>query len=199
MIYQNFKSNSETQTIVQSTNFTSVNLMDKGRYVKAFGVQIAATLATPIAKVFTADNATEIFTATAHGFSLGLKIQVATTGVLPVGLSAVTDYFVIPIDANTFKLATSLVNANAGTNLSITTDGTGTQTATPVALAGATYKIQGSLDGTNWADLNSPVSITGTSVFLFQAVDPIYLYARAVYAITAGSLTIDQITSVVGE
>ncbi len=47
---------------------------------------------------------------------------------MPVGLVAVTDYWIIRIDADTFYLATSLALANAGTHLAITGDGTGVQT-----------------------------------------------------------------------
>jgi Protein of unknown function (DUF3383) len=79
---------------------------------------------------FTAANATEIFTRVAHGLLTGDgPVQVSNSGgALPAGLSAVTDYYVIKIDADTFYLATSLANALAGTHLSISTDGTGTQT-----------------------------------------------------------------------
>lgn len=80
--------------------------------------------------VFTAANATEIFTAASHGLQTGDgPIQVSNAGGgLPAGLVAATDYWIIRIDANTFYLATSFANALAGTHLSITTDGTGTQT-----------------------------------------------------------------------
>ena len=85
--------------------------------------------------VFTAANATEIFTAVAHGFVTGDgPVQVSNAGgALPAGLTAATDYWIIVIDANTFKLATSLANALAGTNLLITTDGTGVQTLADTA------------------------------------------------------------------
>ena len=84
---------------------------------------------------FTAANATEIFTATAHGLLTGDgPIQVSNSGGgLPTGLSAATDYWVIKINANTFYLATSFANAIVGTNLSITGDGTGTQTLSDTA------------------------------------------------------------------
>ncbi len=81
-------------------------------------------------KVFTAANGTEIFTASTHGLLTGDgPLQVSNGGGgLPTGLSAATDYWVIKIDANTFYLATSRANAIAGTHLSISGDGTGTQT-----------------------------------------------------------------------
>lgn len=80
--------------------------------------------------VFTAANATEIFTSAAHGLQTGDgPFQVSNAGgALPAGLAAATDYWVIRIDANTFYLATSRALALAGTHLLITSDGTGVQT-----------------------------------------------------------------------
>lgn len=75
----------------------------------------------------------------------GDRIQVSSTGSLPTGLSAATDYYYIskkPIVSNTqgetagriqqhvFQLATSLVNARAGTAIDITSTGSGTMTIT---------------------------------------------------------------------
>lgn len=70
-----------------------------------------------------------VVSAEQHGFATGDKIILTTTGALPTGLSADTYYFVITgsysdgsIDPDTFKLATSLANAEAGT--AIDTSGT---------------------------------------------------------------------------
>ncbi len=49
----------------------------------------------------------------------GQKVQVTTTGVLPTGISAATDYFVIRVSATLISLATSQANANAGTVMAI--------------------------------------------------------------------------------
>ena len=85
--------------------------------------------------VFTAEADTEIFTAAAHGLLTGDgPFQVSNGGgALPTGLAALTDYWIIRIDANNFYLATSLANALAGTHLSISDDGTGTQTIADTA------------------------------------------------------------------
>jgi hypothetical protein len=116
-----------------------------GRSVGAFDVEVFAaaavelTVATLYAAVvetgviadddFTADNATETFTAVAHGLLTGDgPIRLTSSGTLPAGLATATDYYVIRTGANTFKLATSFANALAGTNLAITDDGTGTHT-----------------------------------------------------------------------
>lgn len=187
----NRTSASVSQTIVQTTNGTAIDLLDKDMYVKGFSLAIVASVVSPAAGTFTA-AVTDIITQTAHGYALGLKVQMTTSATLPAGLSLATDYFVIPLTANTYKLASSLVLANAGTAVDITDTGTGVHTATPVALAGGSYKVQASLDSTNWVDLDAAVNITTDAVFLVQKVDPMYRYIRPVYAITAGSLTLAQ-------
>ena len=71
------------------------------------------------------------FTETAHGFCTGVRGQFTTTCTdLPSGLSVNTDYFIIKVDANTFKVATSRTNALAGTAVAIADAGTGTHTYT---------------------------------------------------------------------
>lgn len=88
--------------------------------------------------VFTADSTTDKLTATAHKIHNGQALQVSNSGgALPGGLSATTTYWAIYVDANTFKLATSYANAVAGTAIDITSNGTGTQTASVVATAGS--------------------------------------------------------------
>lgn len=86
---------------------------------------------------FTAVAATNICTLTTHGFRTGIKVQVSNAGgALPTGLAASTDYYVIVINANTFYLASTLLNAQTGNAIDITGAGTGTHTITPQAVAG---------------------------------------------------------------
>lgn len=76
-----------------------------------------------------ADQPTGKLTAAAHGLSTGDgPFELTTSGSLPTGLVAATDYYVIKFDANTFKLATNLANALAGTAIVLSSNGTGTQT-----------------------------------------------------------------------
>jgi hypothetical protein len=92
---------------------------------------------------FPAAAATDLLTKVSHGLETGDgPINVSNAGgALPAGLAAATDYWVIRIDADTIKLATSLANAYAGTAIDLTTDGTGTQT---LAAIGTTQR---GLDG----------------------------------------------------
>jgi hypothetical protein len=60
----------------------------------------------------------------------GTRVRLTTTTTLPAPLATATDYYVIRIDDSTFKLATTYANAIAGTQIDITTTGTGTHTIT---------------------------------------------------------------------
>jgi len=109
-----------THTLVDTTDTQRIT----NNYTAAYAALVVADT------VFTAEADTELFTAVAHGLLTGDgPIRVANGGgALPAGLAAATDYWVIKVDADNFKLATTLGNAVAGTALAITTDGTGTQT-----------------------------------------------------------------------
>lgn len=96
---------------------------------KNFTATFAPMTFTPA--VFTVDNTTDIFTITAHGLFTGDGPFQATNtgGALPSGLLALTDYYIVKLTANTFKLATTRALALAGTpDVNVTTNGTGTQT-----------------------------------------------------------------------
>lgn len=70
-----------------------------------------------------------VVTWTAHGLSSGDRIQLTTSGALPTGLAASTTYWVTVIDANTFKLSSSLANAQAATFINTSGSQSGTHTA----------------------------------------------------------------------
>lgn len=175
-----------TGTIVTTAYSDAINLTG----ISLFSAQCVVDVNTPSAKEFTADNTTSTFTAAAHGFTTGLKGQVSNAGgALPTGLSGSTDYFVIVLTANTFKLATSLANALAGTALTISDDGTGTQTFTPTAIAGANVKLQKSNDGSSWTDEGSATNITVDANIFLEKADCCFKYMRVAYTLTAGSLS----------
>lgn len=73
---------------------------------------------------FTAVAATNLITAAGHARINGDKVRVSSTTTLPGGLSANTDYFVISMSGNTFKLSLT----SGGTEIDITSTGTGTHT-----------------------------------------------------------------------
>lgn len=76
-------------------------------------------------------NATDLYTKTAHGLLTGDgPFHAASSGTLPAGLAINTNYWVIKVDADTFKVAASLADALAATPVpvDISTNGTGTLT-----------------------------------------------------------------------
>lgn len=187
-----FRSNILDSEVAQSTNSDSFSL----KYIRDFSVQSNVTVTTASAATFTADASTDVCTATAHGMKTGAKVQVSTTTTLPAGLSASTDYFVIYVTVDTFKLATTLNNANAGTAINITSAGTGTHTVTPTSIAGASVKVQGSNDNSNFVDISgTSTNITATGNILTIVTDAGYRWARVVYTMTAGQISMDTIVA----
>lgn len=85
--------------------------------------------------VFTADATSNQLAITGHGLQTGDgPLQVTNSGgALPSPLVAATNYYAILVDANHFKLATSLANAVAGTFIDLTTAGSGTNTIAGVS------------------------------------------------------------------
>lgn len=73
-----------------------------------------------------------VVTSDSHGLETGDKVVLTTTGTLPTGLAVDTYYYVIKgtysdgsTDPDTFKLATSLANAQAGTAIATSVSQTG--------------------------------------------------------------------------
>lgn len=63
-----------------------------------------------------------VVTSVLHPFITGDCVHFTTTGALPSGLSPSTGYYVIVVDGNTFRLATTYANALA--DIAINTEGT---------------------------------------------------------------------------
>jgi hypothetical protein len=149
-----------TESVTDTTYVTQTQNVDR------LSIQVNATDATPAAKTFVAANVktnvqspASSIAITAHGFVTGLKVALSGTN-LPTGLSA-TNYWVIVIDADTISLASSLVNAVAGTKVSITGAGTTADAAlTPAALGSSTVGVKASLDGTNFFAFATPKTLT---------------------------------------
>lgn len=93
--------------------------------------QRALALAGVTVTAANVDATANTFTHNAHGLKTGDgPAQWTSTATLPAGLALLTDYWVIIVDANTFKVATSLANALAGTAVDITDQGTALSTHT---------------------------------------------------------------------
>lgn len=168
---------------------------------------LAVTVASSTADTFVdadVNTTNDTITLTSHGWLTGRKVAATTDGVLPGGLSA-TDYYVIKVDANTIKLASSLANAQAGTQVDITSAaGGGTHTLTPAALSGASVKLQGSADDITWADIgidaagdaNKSANITATANILLRQRDIGINYIRPYYTLAAGQIAVTRQTTI---
>lgn len=82
------------------------------------------------AATFTAAVNDELTFGASHGLDTGALVRVSSTTTLPAGLSAATDYWVIRISDTVVKLASTRLNAEAGTAVDVTGTGTGTHTLT---------------------------------------------------------------------
>lgn len=97
----------------------------------AFLTAVGATTLIGATKAISAPNTTtDAMTATAHGKLTGFgPVRLANSGgALPTGLAGSTDYWLIVVDANTVKFASSQANALANTPVDITAAGSGTHT-----------------------------------------------------------------------
>lgn len=110
-----------------STQSTGLKWAEAGSVSSIRNLSLVAAFNFATTDVNTTDD--EI-TETAHGLLTGDVGQFTTTGTLPAGLSLATDYWVIKVDDDTFQVATSLANAEAGTQVDITDQGSGTHTFT---------------------------------------------------------------------
>lgn len=118
---------SATKAKIHNGLLTGLNAVVGKNFTAAFSA------ATAIAGTFTTTHGTETFNRVAHGFQTGDGPYQLTNsgGALPGGTATLTNYWIIRDSADAFKLATSLANALAGTNILISDDGTGTHTITP--------------------------------------------------------------------
>ena len=144
---------SEAEGVAGSDNINSIALTSTtgARYVQAPTITVAGPTARTITQA-NIDETTDIFTATAHGMATGTKLTYTSNGTNIVHsggtLADATAVFVIKLTDDTFKIASSLSNANSGTALDITNDGNDTNsfvgdtaTATATVSGGAVSAI----------------------------------------------------------
>lgn len=83
-------------------------------------------------QTFTADSGTDLLTvATTSSLYSGTPVTVSNSGgALPAPLAAATTYYVINVSGTTIQLAATAADVNTGTQIDLTTNGTGTQTIT---------------------------------------------------------------------
>jgi len=139
-------------------NNAGVNTLTRGPKWTASST-ITVTIATP-----------GVVTHTGHGLWDGATVRFTTTGALPTGLSANIDYFVTKVDANSYKLSTTLADQIAGTYITTSGSQSGVHTAfnyTSVRGTGAATTELQLLNGVyvNKYDItNGPAATKGTYV-----------------------------------
>lgn len=82
-----------------------------------------------------------LITETTHGYLTGDVGRLTTSSALPTGFALSTDYHVIAVSANTYKLASSQANALAGIAIVPTGLGVGNQTFTPTSDKCLAYRL----------------------------------------------------------
>lgn len=190
-----------------TTNFTSTatsEVFDNSIYASNAPESLVwtgtADVNTPIAAVsasgsqVTSSSGLLFTNSTQNNFGFGLVVQFTTSTTLPTGISAATDYYVVPASSSTYRVATSYANAVAGTYVAYTDTGTGNQTATPVALAGATAILQGSNDnGVTWATVpNSSQTVTADGSWVFELDYIRYGAFRTYLSMTTGQIALTK-------
>jgi len=129
------------------------------KYEARSAVTVSAT-----SEGFTTDFATDNNLDVARVYTTGEKVRVSTDNTLPSPLQASTDYWVIKISDTEIRLATTLANAYAGTEITLTDDGTGNHTVALYSTQVTCYQqetidqsIIGTSDGTTeWQKFDLP-------------------------------------------
>jgi hypothetical protein len=172
------------------------------------GRKMSSLFHNSYSSAFTADAGTDICTSNATVPDTGTAVQLTTTGTLPGGLSTGTNYFIIKLSSTTFKLATTIANAVAGTPINITNAGSGTHTVSTVDPGEVRHFVRDESAGVFCVDdnglvwfleakfllLNGNTSVSkGQGLAIFKNSD-----ASATYLFTFGQANIDvvEVTSV---
>lgn len=89
--------------------------------------------------------------------TVGLQVLYTSSTISVGGLTNQTTYYVIPVDRNSFKLASTSTGAIAGAAITITSSGTAhTYSLATLPITGTpSFKWQVSNDGTNYNDLTA--------------------------------------------
>jgi hypothetical protein len=169
-----------TESVAGGDNITAVSVASgAARYLEVPSVTIAAPVSLTILTTAVSTTASTITSAN-HKLLTGTKLTYLQVGATAItGLVNATAYFAIVVDANTFKLASSLVDAQAGTAISLTGAGSSTQTFTGDT-ATATAAISG----------GAVSAITVTDVGSAYLTAPAVTIAKPRRVIPTGSVTI---------
>lgn len=111
-----------------STTFNLPNL--QGRFPLGYASSAPTKVLTFASRASNVITVTGLDNHAHNELQTGQAVVYTTTGADITGLTSSTTYYVIRVTYNTFSLATSVANANAGTVITLSGDGTGAQTFT---------------------------------------------------------------------
>ncbi|WP_231867055.1 hypothetical protein [Anabaena sp. 4-3] len=120
---QNHNLRNGDKVIYEAANGTAIGGLVSGNpyYVKVLDnktVQLAETQFV-VSFTYSSDNDNNQITQEGHGFNTGDRVVYQTSRQALIGLESNKAYYVIKVDANNFRLASTLSNAQAGTALDI--------------------------------------------------------------------------------
>ncbi len=129
-----------------------------------------------------------------HNYPTALKVTLTTSDTLPTGFAALTAYYVIVVDRDYIKLASSKANALAGTEVNITGYGVGTQTVVVNQTVAGAVKLQKNdapIGATPiWIDVPSSSQNMSTTTHLNWALDGVgYREVKPVISGTSGAVS----------
>ena len=158
-----------------------------GTYAGHARVKIHLGDETEIAPTFTTAFGTDAnaLNATAHGFSNGDRVQLTSTGTLPAGLATATDYWVINKTAGAIELSATRTGS---TPVTLTSDGTGTHTATRMI---ADYDAVS--ECANWTDTHKAVGVAYLYIRLKNNIDLFPNVLPQISAVVKGRNDIEDI------
>lgn len=180
-----------TCTIRGNTTNFGVHSADDGGAGSITGVTTNQGVASDV------NVTSNVISISAHGYLTGQEITVTSTGTLPAPLVVATPYYVILVTSGSLKLATTLENAEAGTPIDLTTQGSDGAVVTVDVdqIADGSVKLQKSLgadleDDYVWFDEGSPVVISADGSIYIEKVDPTGAYYRLYYGLSSGQMTV---------
>lgn len=134
-----------------------INVTDIPGVAKPLGTTRTNYVVPTYTSTFTADNTTDIITLVFSPICNYYAVTFTSTGSLPTGISAGTIYYIFLVSGSTYKIATTIQNAVAGTAVNFTSNGSGTLTATGVVMgrliASATQWYSKDYSGTSSSSL----------------------------------------------
>lgn len=153
-----FTANTSTETLTSTSHgfqdeWTTLRLRSTGTLpaplapMTTYAIRSPTTNTTQLGTVltFTADTATDTFTANSHGLVNNQTTRLDSSNALPAGVSLGVTYFARNVTTNTFQLATT----SGGSPIDITTTGSGVHT-----VVGGTVDITTTGSGSHFLLIN---------------------------------------------